>query len=76
MDILGISYLSERICVDTDATFLQEDEVSQNKLHDFSFCLPGGLPIFLIKALRFCIHEKSVCNEPFNRSAVFRPDII
>jgi hypothetical protein len=30
MDILGISYLLERICVDTDATFLQEDEVSQH----------------------------------------------
>jgi len=42
MDILGISYLLERISVDTDATLLQEDEVLQDKLHDFSFCLPGG----------------------------------
>jgi hypothetical protein len=42
MDILGISYLLESICVDTDATFLQEDEVTEHKWHDFSFCLPDG----------------------------------
>jgi len=42
MDILSISYLLERICVDKDATFLQEDEVLQHERHDFSFCLPGG----------------------------------
>jgi hypothetical protein len=42
MDVLGISHLLECICVDTDATFLQENEVSQNKLHDFSSCPPGG----------------------------------
>ncbi len=44
MDILGIANLFERICVDTDATFFQEDEVLQNKLHDFPFCPPGDLP--------------------------------
>jgi len=36
MDILSISYLLERICVDKDATFLQEDEVLQHERHDFS----------------------------------------